>query len=462
MKSKIKEIVSNKYIYCFTLITLVFFGIFIRMEFATDTYATLSFSLKEFINQFTSSGRFVLIILGGILKILNVKPKTIYICSFILAIFCFILSLYKLYCIIKNDIGSEILKKIIPVIILLNAFSIELFLFVEKGVMVLSLTLCIFAVETIKKYFESKNKRYILITAFLMLLANFSYQGVVGIFVAISTVYILKYSKDIKQFIVNNLIVGLSYGIPAIIDYLLIKFICSGSRVSGEIVLVESLKKIYSGTKYMILSTYSILPKYFLLVLIGITVFILLYEIIRQKKDKATKIIESLKVIYIIVLTLLASIAPQIMQNTSSIWMVARSTYTYASLYGILILYLFMNYIEASNIKYIIIILSVILLIVQFYSFNNIETDRYKLNAIDYEISRKINNKIVDYEKETGIEVNQISIYNDKSRGYTYEGIFATGDINVKAFSTDWSIQYMFKYYYGKNLKVTENDVRNS
>ena len=49
------------------------------MEFAVDSYATLTFSLKEFAYQFISSGRFALVVIGGILNILKLKSETIYI-----------------------------------------------------------------------------------------------------------------------------------------------------------------------------------------------------------------------------------------------------------------------------------------------------------------------------------------------------------------------------------------------
>ena len=66
------------------------------------------------------------------------------------------------------------------------------------------------------------------------------------------------------------------------------------------------------------------------------------------------------------------------MQNTESIWFVARSTYSYASLFGILVLYLFMNFKNIKNKnKNFVIILSLVLLIVQFERFNEIETSRY-------------------------------------------------------------------------------------
>ena len=243
MKKYIKNILTDNVWWIFTAITLIFFGTLYKMEFAVDTYATLSFTMKEFINQFASSGRFLLVFVGIIFKILNFNNKTIYILSYLMAIMCMVISLYKLYSIIKEDIGSKFLKILIPILIVLNAFSLELFLFIEKGIMLFGVTMCIFAVGEIKKWLESKNKKYLILSGIFMLFANFSYQGVVGIFVAISIIYILKYSKNIKEFVINNICVALSYGIPAIIDYLLIKICYISSRINGEIILSESLKK---------------------------------------------------------------------------------------------------------------------------------------------------------------------------------------------------------------------------
>ena len=102
MKEKIKNILNDKNLWIFTAIVLIFFVVFLRMEFAVDSYATLTFSLKQFFNQFASSGRFLLIIAGGLLKILKIKPEVVYVISFITAIICMIVSLYKLYTIIEN------------------------------------------------------------------------------------------------------------------------------------------------------------------------------------------------------------------------------------------------------------------------------------------------------------------------------------------------------------------------
>ena len=82
MKKYIKNILTDNVLWIFTAITLIFFGTLYKMEFAVDTYATLSFTMKEFINQFASSGRFLLVFVGIIFKILNFNNKTIYILSY--------------------------------------------------------------------------------------------------------------------------------------------------------------------------------------------------------------------------------------------------------------------------------------------------------------------------------------------------------------------------------------------
>ena len=174
MKNKIKNILLSKNLWIFTAITIIFFGIFTQMEFAVDSYATLTFSLKEFAYQFISSGRFALVVIGGILNILKLKSETIYIISYIAAIICMIVSLYKLYKIVEDDIKNKYAKRIVPILIVLNAFSIELFLFIEKGMMLFAVLMCIFAVCEIKKWLEHKKNKYLISTFIFMLLANFN------------------------------------------------------------------------------------------------------------------------------------------------------------------------------------------------------------------------------------------------------------------------------------------------
>lgn len=458
MREKVEKILKDKYLWIFLGITLIFFGMFIRMEFATDTYATLSFTKQEYINQFTSSGRFLLLFVGLVLKFLNVKNEIVYMISFLGAIFCMVVSLYKLYTMIKEDINSKTLQIIIPTVIVLNAFSLELFLFVEKGIMIFSIMMSILAVGEFKAWLEDKSKKHLIIMFIYMLLANCSYQGVVGIFIALSIIYIIKYSKNIKEFFINNVVVVGEYALPAVLDYVLIKIISATSRVSGNINIVESINKIFKNTIKMILNTYDYLPKYFFAIMIALVILLIIVEIVISKKDKKSKVLDVFKMLYIILVVILASVAPQIMQNTESIWLTPRSTYTYATLFGILILFLRMNFEVKKNTKVAITALSIILLIVQFYKFSIIITERYKVNEMDYEITRKICMAIDEYEQTTGNKVEKIALYEDASMMYTYYGIHSTGDTNLKIYSVDWGIGYVIKYYSGRNLQIVEKN----
>ena len=172
---------KKKLVFLFS--TIIFFGILIKLEYATDTYAVFNFNAEQIYAQFAASGRFITAVIGKIIKLTNISEQTIYICSYILAIVSAILSQMKLYDIIKKDVKYESLRLIIPILIVLNPFSIELFLFIEKGIMWFGILLAIYAVSETIKYFETKNKKYIFISMILMFMANCSYQGIIGIYI---------------------------------------------------------------------------------------------------------------------------------------------------------------------------------------------------------------------------------------------------------------------------------------
>lgn len=173
------------YFVIYTAITLIFFGMLFKMEYATDTYSVFNFNSDEIYMQFAMSGRFVTAIVGKLVKLANIPEKMIYFNSFVFALFCIVLSQYKLYKIIDKDVKSKILKIIIPPLVVANIFSIELFLYIEKGIMCFAVLMCIFALQSLIKFWENgkeeSKKRYLNIAyaIIFMFIANCSYQGVV-------------------------------------------------------------------------------------------------------------------------------------------------------------------------------------------------------------------------------------------------------------------------------------------
>ena len=438
----------------YIFITALFFGILIKLEFATDTYAVFNFNKEEAFMQYAMSGRFITGFIFKIFKSINISEKLIYFLSYLLSVICTILSQYFLYKIIEKDVKNRGIRILIPTLIIINPFSIELFLFIEKGIMWFGILMCIVAVKSVVDFFETKQKKYIIYAIVWMFMANCSYQGVVGIFAVILLVYILKYARNIKEFLINNAIVGSVYSIAAIIDYLLVKILFKSSRINGNINIIESIKIILKNTFSMAVKTYEILPKYVFILLILFTFTAFCSKIWKEEK----KFINIAKFLYIVFGITFFAIVPQIIQPTSSIWFVPRSTYCFASMYGILVLFIAMNYDVDEISKYFILITSFILFFSQAQRFIKIEKDRYILNGKDEQITMQIIEQINNYESKKGNKIENVAIYQDENPNYTYEGIFATGDMNIKCYSTDWSTIEILKYYLKRDLKMVEKD----
>ena len=503
------SILKNKVFILYLFITIAFFGLLIKLEYATDTYAVFNFDKEAVYMQYAMSGRFITGAFLKFFKIINISEKLMYLFSFMLAIICTIFSQYILYKIIEKNVQSKVLKIIIPTLIIINPFSIELFLFIEKGFMWLGILACVLALMNLQKYFENcksnnlvndnktekikrmshKNigsKRYLFYSLILMLIANCLYQGVVGIFLSVTLVFILKYSKNIrkvasphmqvtsqpheskklklvasekssdaiKEFIINNAIAGFIYAIPALINFIFVKIEFKESRINGQIIILDSLEKIWQNTCNMFKTMYGILPKYTFILLILFTFAVFCSKIWKEEK----KLLPILKFIYIIVGITFIAIAPQILQPTNLIWFAPRSTYSFASMYGILTLYLAMDYELKGISKYTIIILSIMLLTFQAQKFINIEKDRYLLNNNDKKITMQIAEHIKAYEETTGNTVTELSWYEDEKPNYTYNGIFATSDMNVKSYSSDWSTVEILKYFLKRDIKLVKKD----
>ena len=522
MKKKLK---IKKIYFVFLIITLVFFGTFAKMDFATDTYAVLESSKRGILQNFLQSGRLITAFFFSAFVVLKTPISIVYLLTFLAAIFSISFSMYKLYYIIKeNIVDNKYISAILAVSIIINPFSIELFMFIEKGVMTFGVLACVLALEQFVKFVENcrkkesykfeegksrnadsleeinkKIKKEFCLAIFYMSLAVFSYQGVVAIFLALATVFVLKNSKTFVEFLKETIASVMIYLIPAILNFVMVRLIFRGSRVNGERVLAESLKRIINGIANMFV-TYSILPREFFIALFYASLIIFAVTIFTNKniKHKSLKILELL---YLDFITIFATVAPQILQSTNSIWFVSRSTYAFASIIGINSLFILIVVLEErenktktkleknttelreletnaqelelrkskiepkdnktkyiKNIEIAVEILNLVLIFATWYRFNLIEIAHYNLNYEDKLIAEEIGKEIYNYEQETGIEVKKVAVYKDKNPRYTYPNIFVTGDINISAFGTEWSDVNSINYYNNLKLERIEQD----
>ena len=282
---KLKNIFKDYKLYIFFLITIVFFGTYAKMQFAVDTYSVFAMPTRDIVNHFLSSGRILSAMWFALVGVLRLGITSKNILTYSIAILSTTIALYKLNLIVKKFIQNNFLSIIVTTLIIINPFSVEYFMYLEKGVLLLSILMAVCAVEQFVKYLEDKEKgkKHLVFSFIFMLISTFSYQGTVAIYIAIASIFIVKYSKNIKDFIVNNIWMFLCYGLPAIINLLIIRIFFSNARVNGAVNFADTLEKISEGCEKM-LFTYNILPKYFFLIMTTIATLISLIIIIKSKK----------------------------------------------------------------------------------------------------------------------------------------------------------------------------------
>ena len=113
-----------KKLWFYFFISVLFFGLLFKIEYATDTYSVFNFDKQAIFMQYAMSGRFITAIVGKMVKMLDLSEQVIYMASFIIAIICLCFSQYVLYTIIEKNVESKFLKLIIPILVIINPFSI--------------------------------------------------------------------------------------------------------------------------------------------------------------------------------------------------------------------------------------------------------------------------------------------------------------------------------------------------
>ena len=114
---EIKEIFHNKKIYIFAVITMMFFGIFCKVQYAPDTYSVFTNSVSVSVAHFFSCGRYITgLATGFLMGILHLSNTKIYYVSYLFAILFMVISIYKLDKLIEKRVKNKFVSAIIAVI----------------------------------------------------------------------------------------------------------------------------------------------------------------------------------------------------------------------------------------------------------------------------------------------------------------------------------------------------------
>ena len=439
------KLLKDKKLYIILLVVIAFFGNLVLMNYSVDTYLLLASPKLRYVYEYFSAGRFIT---GGfffIQGLLHLPEYFMYISSYILAIIFATLSIYELNKILDKYVSNKILSIILSIGIIVNPFVIELWLFIETGIMMLSILSCIEAYKYFDNYLQNKEKKALLKSFVWMVVALFSYQGTVGIFAALSVFSILKYSKNIKDFIKNNVIMFIIYFVPTIVNYIFV-ILFSRERVGSNHDFIKVFKMIISSTRELLLNAFGLLPRGVFPLFLIVSLIITIYYIYNDKN----KIKLLLSVLYGIAIIYLFTVAPIIPQNSDSLIMFPRTSYVFGSIIGIV--FVIIN--NKNNVKVLGTVI-VLLLVVELCSFIKIEVNRYILNYKDREIIEQVNEKIEEYENATGYEIKNISFYNQENSHMFYDHL--EDYINVSAKNERPNSLALFVYYTDRKVEEIDN-----
>ena len=443
--------IKDKRLYIILGIVILFFGLLIKVNYSVDTYLMFSSPKMGYIIEYIYNGRIFTYVFLFIMNLLKIPHYIIYLLSYLMAIIMLTKSIYELNKTLDNYVSNKILSTLLSIVILVNPFIIELWLFIETGFMMLSIFAIIMAFKYFDLYIKNNDKKKLLYTLLWNIVAIFSYQGTFALFMILAVFSIIMNLKNKKDLIKNNLYALALYGIPSIINYIFI-IIFSTRRVGGVFNISKTFNTIISATTHLI-DGFGLFPKGFTVIFLIITIIITSYYILTNKKQKKLFIY----MIYIILITYVFTILPIIPQTGERIAIYPRTCYAFFSIVGIL--YLIIN--NKKNTK-ILSTLIIIFLGMELLTFTRLEINRYKVNEKDKEIVLKIEEKVREYENANNIKVDKLAIYNLKNSKKFYDRL--NDNINVSAIKENPSGIATYTYYTNRHLSYTNSsdDVYNN
>lgn len=456
----IKNFLCDRRLWYYFVATLLFFGIFMKLDFATDTYADIAVAPSETVAVFLRAGRPFTALATAVFAFIGVGIRVINFLSFLLAIFSLAFALYLLERLIRTHlVANSVWAFLLPLLLVLNPFIIEYFMFVEKGIMFLGVLGCIIALYFYVQFLAQPSRRSLILAFVVDILAAFCYQGTLGLFIVLATIFTVKKSTNLKAFLKNTVLSVAIYATGIIVNFIFIKCITTGGRTGGEIILTESLQKILA-TFPELFATFGIVPRWLLPVTLATAIIIWLATLIYRRQLFARQTLQTATtLLYLTLVLALAAIAPQLAQSTASIWVVPRTAYIFASLFGIFLTLILASSTSSSHLlklpkltNYALLAVASLFLLVQFYRFNTISVNHYESTAIDRYRSEQLMALIAEYESAHQQEITIIAPAFDANLSYTYPGIFSAGDFNITSYATDWSDINSLNFWTGQSF----------
>lgn len=418
---------------CFFL-SLLFFGINWSIEYATDTYATFE-ETGTWQWMLYENGRIFSALIYYLIECFGISNGYIYKLSWLTAIFFLTAGVYLLSQLLLTYQKNVTLCVLISFLTIANFYIIEYFLFIEKGLFLFAIFLCVVSCCLTVEYLKTGHKYLLFYVLLSLLAAVFIYQIIPGLYIILCLPFLIRHSLDGKQFLKYNLMLALLYAVPLLIAFLLVRFVFGSSRLSSSDNLFTTIRTVLGYIVDISTADWFHVPGK---LSVTVMAFIALTAILLSVNTSPKRLIVFwLGWFYILAAVTFVAFFPCFSGISTSY--LPRTLYPYASLPGVLFIYLLIDNVRIGKrlINYWLIPITVLFLFLQYTIFQSVFIERYKCNQADLYYAQIIYAQINDYEQATGNIIDTITFYRDASTAWN-EPAYSKSGLMTRAQAVGW------------------------
>lgn len=441
-------------ILCFIFL---YFGIDIYFNMATDTYAVFANGFgASATDMLYRNGRPIIALIYEIYNLSGLPIQMFYYISSIFALLFLGMSIWIMQKILRTYDITENRSLLVSFISIANIFIIEYFMFIERCGFMLAILLNVIGVHCITNFFKTEKIKYFILAILSVSLAIFTYQGTIALFVLLCLPFAFKHANNFVKYILKILEIGLVYISAIILDFCAFKFFFKSIRIAEKQDLKWHIQHLFANIEYLKLNAFSILPQHFFgIILVTVLIASLIGALFFEKK----------RIAHILIIVIASCVFPMatIIQGTG--WCAMRIVYPMASIIGVITIDFYINMRSGlGNVRALkildkaVLVAITILLVGQYFSFNSLYIDRYKLNFADENRANYIGEAVREYENSSGNVITKVAFYTDAETLHPYYPNLYEGDLLISSFYTEWSDITSLNYYLGTNYKRVEQN----
>ncbi|HJC91406.1 MAG TPA: glucosyltransferase domain-containing protein [Candidatus Mediterraneibacter excrementigallinarum] len=437
---------------------LCFYGMFIVKHYAADTYLTEALGWEVTADQYWMNGRWLMTLFSKICGRLGLGFTLAQLISWGMGIVSISLASAVVYNILKERIGAEISVKkniwiaLIAFMLISNVFMLEYFIFAEyTGIMCLGLLLSVLAAGAVLKALEYKSVPFYLIGISLGILGINGHQGNFAILVMIAVLCAKDTLSSWKKFLVNNLVIGSAYAIPALCSMIEARIGGAPRSGQGPLDIMASFLKSTEGLKKLLVTGASFMPYGSYAFFVAVVLICFFWFVIRRRSLKAL-----IYLLYYFVILLLGVYAPLMVTDINYIDVVPRTVYIMGGIIPVVLTAMLLHMDISLENSVVLPVCVAAFLFVQYFGAMQLISDHYETNMLDKYEAQFVGARIWDYEEETGVTVTKMALYwDDNVTGYAPDTHWY-GAVNERVMSNEWAAPLAIKVLDGHDLQQTE------